>query len=133
MGRLAGKGIMRILIIDDDAAVRASIRILLKSKGHDVAEATDGDTGLRKAKEFVPALVLVDMFMPGKDGITTIREIRSHLPSIPVIAMSGSLSRDKTEAADELKTVIEIGARAMLHKPFRPNELLALVEKTLGN
>jgi DNA-binding response OmpR family regulator len=123
---------MRILIIDDDAAVRASIKIVLRSKGFDVVEAGDGEAGLEKAKDTSISLMMIDLFMPGLNGFKTMQALRQQLPSVPIIAMSGSVSRGETGTPEEFETASELGAHAVMHKPFRPEELLAVVNKALG-
>ena len=79
----------RILIVDDDPAVQATIKILLDRAGHSVVGASDGRKGLAifEAGDF--DLLLLDIFMPGMDGLETMRLVHQQQPLIPVIVISG--------------------------------------------
>ncbi len=123
---------MKILVVDDDRAVRTSIRLILTGKGFDVLEAANGRAGLEHAQFAGISLVLVDLFMPDVDGLTVIAQLRERLGSVPVIAMSGSFPRGNSDTPDEHKLARELGATAVMHKPFRPGELIATIEQALG-
>lgn len=110
-----------ILIIDDDTQMRRLITRILKSAGHDVHEATNGATGLKRFREVKPALVVTDIFMPEKEGIETIRLLRQQAPYVPILAISGSGLKDY------LNFAIELGATAALPKPFSADQLLQTV------
>ena len=77
-----------VLIVDDDEAPRGMLCMLLKTWGYDVDEADDGDTALSKVREKSFDAVLTDVRMGRVDGITTLREILSYNPSLPVILMT---------------------------------------------
>ena len=79
-----------ILVIDDDPAVRMTIRLVLEREGHTVKLATDGLAGMKAIKAGGIDLLIVDIFMPGMDGIETIREVRQHQPDLPAIVISGT-------------------------------------------
>jgi CheY-like chemotaxis protein len=120
-----------ILIIDDDDNLRDSLRRLLHKSGYDVIEAADGGEGLNKVKELAPDVVLVDLFMPGKEGLETIAELRRSHPGITIIAMSGGGTKGQT---DVLKAAKLMGAWRTLAKPFTREELIEAVEQRLvGN
>ena len=123
---------MRILVVDDDRAVRTSIRLILTGKGFDVLEALNGAAGLEQAKSADVAVVLVDLFMPDVDGPAVIAQLRGMLGPVPVIAMSGSFPRGKSDSPDDHALARELGATAVMHKPFRPAELIATIEQALG-
>jgi DNA-binding response OmpR family regulator len=124
---------MQILLVDDDHAVRTSIRLVLKANGFEVIKAENGAVGLEKAaKAKGISLVLVDLLMPDVNGFKLISELRSTLPSVPIIAMSGSIARVNAEVPDEFKAAIELGATTTIHKPFRPHELVSTIKKVLG-
>ncbi len=91
----------RILVIDDDALLRGAIRVVLESAGYEVIEAGDGDAGLRLHRELGADLVVVDLFMPERDGLEVIRAVRAEAPQAKIIAMSGgsSLQLDLLDAA----------------------------------
>jgi CheY-like chemotaxis protein len=124
----------RILIIDDDAAVRKTVSIVLAAKGFAVVEAESGKAGVEAIKDGAFDLVLVDLFMPGMDGLKTTEVIRQCNPAIPIIAASGFMFGGgpcpTMPNFDAMAT--EAGAVAILYKPFRPPELLQAIHKALG-
>jgi len=117
---------MRILLVDDDTAVRDSIAVVLSAAGHTVEQAENGIDGMRLLRRHSPDLVITDILMPQKEGIEIIREIRSLVPATPIIAISGG---GGTGQADYLKMAQAFGANAALAKPFDPEALLALVKR----
>jgi len=118
----------RILLVDDDSAVRDSIAMVLESVGFQVDQADQGVSGMRLLRANEPELVITDILMPQKEGIETIREIRSVLPETQIIAISGSVE----PLADYLKMARTFGATAILAKPFDPAVLLELVNRLLS-
>lgn len=118
----------RILLVDDDAAVRDSIAMVLEGAGFQVDQADQGATGMRSLRAHEPDLVITDILMPQKEGIETIREIRALLPKTPIVAISGSAE----PRADYLKMAQTFGASAVLAKPFDPMVLLNLVNRLLS-
>lgn len=122
-----------ILIVDDDPAVQITIRLLLERAGHHVTLAGDGRKGLAvfEASEF--DLLFLDIFMPGMDGLETMRHIRALAPAIPIIVISGrSATPDAYAEPDFLKMATKLGAVASLQKPFRADALLAAVDGCLN-
>ena len=119
---------MRILLVDDDAAVRDSIALVLEEAGFQVDQADHGASGMRLLRANEPDLVITDILMPQKEGIETIREIRAVLPRTPIIAISGNAE----PRADYLKMAQAFGASAILAKPFDPTVLLELVNRLLS-
>ncbi len=79
----------RILVVDDDTAVRAAIQIVLERDGHEVVAASSGRAGIAAVNESTFDVVICDIFMPDMDGIETIQEFHRRAPNVPVIAMSG--------------------------------------------
>ena len=121
-----------ILIVDDDTAVQITIRLILERAGHQVTVAGDGRKGLAlfEAGEF--DLLFLDIFMPGMDGLETMRHIRALRPAVPIIVISGrSLTPEAHAEPDFLKMATKLGAVASLQKPFRPAALLAAVDDCL--
>jgi CheY-like chemotaxis protein len=117
-----------ILIVDDDSAVRATIKLLLERAGHCVAVAGDGRKGLAifEAGEF--DLIFLDIFMPGMDGLETMRLIHQRRPLTPIIVISGRpVSWDPGTDPDFLTLATKLGAVCSLQKPFKPAALLAAV------
>lgn len=122
----------RILLIDDDKGVRETIGRILSLAGHDVEYAGDGAAGLSSLKTRKPDVVICDILMPEKEGIETILEIRNSNHNMPIIAISGGgdYARDKQGFADDnLESARLFGANYTLRKPFRPAELLELVDQ----
>ncbi|MGP0091180.1 MAG: response regulator transcription factor [Xanthobacteraceae bacterium] len=122
----------QILVIDDDHAVRGAMQLLLQAEGFDVVVASDGNNGILTAQANTPDLVIVDLFMPGMTGVDTIRAIRERIPRVPIIAISGVLASSADSSADSLSSAALTGADLTLHKPFRPNELLKAVRRSMG-
>jgi DNA-binding response OmpR family regulator len=118
----------RIIVIDDEGVLRATIRRVLAAAGHEVLEASDGELGLKLLADHGADLVVTDIFMPGQDGIVTVRRIRKEFPAVKIIAMSGG---DATGRMDLRPDAVMLGAAASLAKPFAPAELLAAVRRVL--
>ena len=124
----------RVLVVDDDKAVRTVIKTVLELEGFDVVVAEDGRSGIAAIQSYSFDVVIVDIFMPGMDGLETIRLFNKHAPSVPVIAISGFLFRNSSiPAPDFLSMATKLGAAYSLHKPFRPKDLLRVVEACLGD
>ena len=124
----------RILVVDDDAAVRTAIKIVLERDGQNVEVASSGRAGIAAAKAQKFDVVICDIFMPGMDGIETITEFHQIDPDVPIIAMSGFMFRDgQVPAPDYLTLSTRLGAAYSLRKPFRPQELLKAVQACIGN
>lgn len=121
-----------ILIVDDDPAVQITIRLLLERAGHHITVAGDGRQGLALFEAGQFDLLFLDIFMPGMDGLETMRRIRTLQPAVPIIVISGrSITPDAYAEPDFLKMATKLGAVASLQKPFRPDALLAAVNGCL--
>ena len=122
-----------ILIVDDDPAVQATIRIVLERAGHAVVVADDGSTGLATFEAGSFDLLILDIFMPGMDGIETMKLIHQRQPLIPILVISGRpIATDSSTAPDFLKMATKLGAISSLQKPFGPAELLSAVSSCLA-
>jgi CheY-like chemotaxis protein len=125
----------RILVIDDDGLVRDSLRAVLQLEGHTVLVAADGDEGLRQCREQAIDLVLCDIFMPGREGIETVKEIRRMTADLPIVTMTGGArvvpSASDRGQTDYLQMSRLVGATATITKPFRHRELIALIDRCL--
>jgi CheY-like chemotaxis protein len=122
----------RILVVDDDAAVQTTIRLLLERAGHSVVTASDGPKGLALCRSEDFDLLLLDVFMPGMDGFETMRMVRQQQPKLPIIVISGRpVSSEADSAPDFLTMATKLGAISSLQKPFRPADLLAAVRAGL--
>jgi len=110
----------KILIVDDEPDIVEFITYNLKSKGYNIVTAHDGAEAIRKAKEFRPDLILMDVMMPNKDGIQAVRELRQ-LPDFEqtAIIFLTALNDEKSEIAG-----LQVGADDYITKPIKP-ELLA--------
>ncbi len=116
-----------VLVIEDEKDLRALLQRCLEQEGFDVIVATGGVSGLRIAKEHRPDLVLLDINMPGLDGLQVCRELRSapRHADLPILFLSARAS-----GADRVMG-LELGADDYLVKPFLPRELVARVHAIL--
>jgi len=131
-GFLVGTEMARILVIDDDELIRGTVRAILASDGHETVLAIDGEDGLRQFHRQPFDLVLCDVFMPHKEGLETVREIRQLSAGIPIISMTGSVGGEGGRLdPDFLRMSSTLGATRTIGKPFRPRELLALIQECL--
>ena len=118
-----------ILVIDDAATVRQLVGRILVDANYSVLEAQDGDVGVALFQQHRPSLVITDLFMPNKEGIETIQEIRRLSPGTKIIAMSASTSATGKLYLGAAK---KLGADAVLAKPFEPAELLEVVDRLIA-
>lgn len=116
----------KILLVDDDKSVRVTLGQALESSGYQVVAAVDGDHALERFRSDVFDLVLLDMKMPGMDGIEVLRHVKSDRPTQPVIMITGFGS---VETAVE---ALKLGAVDYIQKPFGPDELRSIVERVLS-
>jgi CheY-like chemotaxis protein len=122
----------KILIVDDDAAVRTTIQLLLERAGHSVVTASDGSKGLKLFETEQFDLLFLDIFMPGMDGIETMRRVHAQQPLVPIIVISGNpILSESGPAPDFLTMAMKLGAIFSLQKPFKPAALLDAVTKCL--
>ena len=121
-----------ILIVDDDIAVQAVMHLLLERDGHHVVVASDGLEGLRIFETGNFDLLIVDLFMPGMDGVETMRHIHQQRPDVPIIVISGRpMPADLSIGPDSRPTAARRGAISSLRKPFKAPDLRAIVAKSL--
>ena len=85
-----GKGLANVLVIEDDELIRKLCRDILEKSGHRVVEASDGEDGVRLLEQGSVDLIITDIFLPKKDGIEIIREIRREFPNLKIIAITGA-------------------------------------------
>lgn len=118
----------KILIVDDDLAVQATIRLLLERAGHSVVVAGDGRKGLAIFEAGNFDLLFLDIFMPGMDGLETMRLVHQQQPLVPIVVISGNpVTADTGGGPDFLTMATKLGAVRSLQKPFKPAALLAAV------
>ena len=122
--RMGGTGARRVLVIEDDDAIRALIREVLADDGYDVHEARTGNDALTRVGELRPDVILLDKLMPDGDGTSFAREYATRKGShAPIVALSA--------AADASDWASRIGAAAYLAKPLAIEDLLSVVRTTL--
>jgi DNA-binding response OmpR family regulator len=114
----------RILVADDEDRIRGLVRGYLEADGFDVAEARDGDAALAVARDWKPDLVVLDVMMPGPDGIEVLRRLRT-VSEVPVILLTA-----RSEEVDKL-IGLSVGADDYVTKPFSPRELVARIKAVL--
>jgi DNA-binding response OmpR family regulator len=113
-----------ILVVDDDDTVAEVVHRYLRHAGHDVLRAADGDDALRLAAAWVPDLVILDVMLPGVDGIDVCRRLRqtSSMPVVMLTALGAEVDR---------VLGLEVGADDYVTKPFSPRELVLRVQSVL--
>jgi DNA-binding response OmpR family regulator len=111
----------KILVDDDDTLVRTSLSYSLEDAGHQVVQAGNGDEGLDALNRDTFDAVVLDILMPEREGIETIREIRKKWAALPVLAISGG---DKTGWTDFLRMASTLGANDTMSKPFTASDVV---------
>ena len=117
-----------ILAVDDSASMRQMVSFTLKGAGYQVVEAVDGVDALNKAKANKFDLVLTDVNMPNKDGISLIKELRA----LPDYKFTPMLMLTTESGADKKNEGKVAGATGWIVKPFNPDQLLKTIKKVLG-
>jgi DNA-binding response OmpR family regulator len=115
---------VHVLVIDDDATIRALLRMLLETNGFTVSEAADGQQGLEVFRRNPAQLVITDIIMPGQDGYETCLQLKHKFRDVKIIAISGG---DFLRPGKYLSLANSIGVDRVFTKPFRPAEVLAAV------
>ena len=117
-----------ILIVEDNEKNMKLVRDILQVKGYRTVEATTGEDGVRLAHEHAPDLVLMDIQLPGINGIEALGQLRKEpaTAKIPVIAVTASVMQQ------DRKVIMEAGFDAYIGKPINLKEFLATVQKALG-
>jgi DNA-binding NtrC family response regulator len=115
----------RVLVIDDQADVRAMICIVLRLNHFEVAEAASAAAGLNMFEQSAFDVAIVDIFLQDANGLDVIAAMRKKIADFPVIAISGMPSFDTASHSAEQPSVV------CLRKPFRPNDLLGAIEAAL--
>ena len=117
-----------VLICDDEAPLRELVGATLGAEGHSIAEASDGEQALERARALRPDLIVLDVGMPRRSGLEVLGELRRDpgLASIPVIMLTA-----RAQVADRA-VAAEAGADRYLSKPFSPLELAAVAGELLA-
>ena len=114
----------KILIVDDENVIRLLLRRILGVEGYSITEAANGEEALREARREIPALVVLDVSMPGMSGFQACKRIHE-FSDVPIILLSG-LDTDEEKAL-----AINAGANEFITKPFFPKEFVARVNDIL--
>lgn len=114
-----------ILVVDDDDGIRKSLARILSAAGHQVQLAKDGFEAIEICRQFVPDLLLIDIRMPGIDGIETFRRLRHEIPTLVAIFMTAYAGSEKTLEAEEL------GALSVQAKPLDIDPFLKMIKSAL--
>jgi CheY-like chemotaxis protein len=122
----------RILVIDDNPDQCAVLQEFLNLDGFEATSAANGVIALRKLEEQYFDAIATDVFMPEKDGLELIAEVKRLYPRKPVVAISGFGRPASRRTADYLLVAQEVGADALLRKPFDPHELSAILRRLIA-
>lgn len=114
----AAKG--RVLVVDDDASLAEMLTIVLRQEGFDSRVCARGDLALAAFRDYRPDLVLLDLMLPGQDGIDVCKEIRTE-SGVPIVMLTA-----KSDTVDVV-VGLESGADDYIVKPFKPKELIARI------
>jgi DNA-binding NtrC family response regulator len=117
----------RVLVVDDQADVRAMISIVLRIHHFEIIEAESAASALKLFEEASFDLAIVDIFLQGTNGSDLITMLRTRVPGLPVIAISGMTALDFLSETPELSDVV------CLQKPFRPLDLMRAIETARGS
>lgn len=116
----------RILLCDDALFMRGTLSMILEGAGHQiVAQASDGEECISQVQVYHPDLILMDITMPGMDGITATQKIMEIDPNVKIIMVSAIGQQEKVFSS------IKAGAKDFIVKPFEASKLLACVDKVL--
>ena len=113
-----------VLVVDDNAALRALVRVNLEDEGYSVREAAGAEEALAAVDDQAPELVLLDVVLPGTDGWELLKRLQERHGSIPVIMFSGQVEASSADAAER-------GARDFVGKPFDPRQLVERAKQLL--
>lgn len=114
----------KVLIIDDDPLICEVLRRAAEDAGHTVATAINGRVGLENAVAFQPDVVVTDIFMPDKEGLETIVDLRKLSPDLPIIAISGAAAMGSSNVLDLAK---KLGASEAFTKPLALHDLIGAI------
>ncbi len=116
---------VKVLIVEDEASIRKFIAINLERSGFDVLEADTGEKALEMAADCKPAVMVLDVMLPGIDGFEVCKRLREEMPELIIIMLTA-----RGQDIDKI-TGLEIGADDYMVKPFNPRELIARIRTVL--
>jgi CheY-like chemotaxis protein len=119
----------RILVVDDQAFARAAAMLALRTHGFDAVGIDNGALALKAFQESSFDLAVIDVYMPGMDGVQLIKALRQLAPRLPIVAVSGTaLPQSKHTALDYFENLPALATVTRLQKPYRPPELIAAIQ-----
>jgi DNA-binding response OmpR family regulator len=123
-GEVAGK---RVLVVEDDSALRSALRSVLEQEGFTIFEAADGTRAIEQVDRLGPDAVVLDLHMPGLDGYGVLRQLRARpsTATLPILVLTAN-----SDEASEVRA-FELGANDFLVKPFRGSALAARLESLI--
>ena len=113
-----------LLVVDDDAGMLDTLVDILEAKGYEVTAAGSGEAGIQHVQARAFHLALIDIQMPGLDGVETLEAVRAIAPALPVVLMTAYMRHDLVGRAQRALTI--------LPKPLNMTDMLALIEATVG-
>ena len=116
---------VRVLVVDDNPDMRSFVKLVLERAGFEAQVAADGQRALDLQREHPADVLITDIFMPERDGIELIQQFKSMFRQVKIIAMSGG---GQVSRKDYLPVAADIGADAVLQKPFAAETLLRTVQ-----
>lgn len=119
----------RVLVVDDQKEMRDHLCEMLTNAGCEAISVGTGEEAVKVCRRERISVVVLDIFMPEKDGFETIMDIRRSFPEAKLIAITGRVER---RGIDVLSWARKLGAHATLTKPFTPDELLSTIARTVG-
>jgi two-component system alkaline phosphatase synthesis response regulator PhoP len=114
----------KILVVDDEPSIVKLVMAYLKPEGYEVLTATDGPSGLKSARAFKPDVVVLDIMLPGMDGLEVLQQLRRESQAYVILLTA------RTEEADKV-IGLSVGADDYMTKPFSPRELTARIKAAL--
>lgn len=118
---------LTVIIVDDNDTTRAMLRAILRAEGIEVVgEAKEGPAGIALARKLRPSLVCLDVMMPNISGLEVLAQLKTEMPDVKVLMVTGSTDRDTVQ------TAIQGGASGYLVKPFNGAKVIAAIENATG-
>jgi DNA-binding response OmpR family regulator len=121
-------GMSHILVVDDEPQIRAMLCALLEQNGYQVSQAEDGEAAIKLANSTTVDLIILDLLMPGKEGLETLMAFRKEQSPPKIIAVSGG---SHSIGVDFLPAALKLGASRTFRKPFHTAELLQAIRELL--
>lgn len=122
----------RVLVIDDDPWITRSTKMVLEAEGFDVSTASNGEDGIARARQFPPAVILLDIMMPGLDGWETLERLKvdEATKDTPVVVFS---ARASSRGPGDPRVSRDKGAAGFVGKPFEPSRLVELIRRHVSD